>query len=90
MCCALAVEGYPQNRASYHVSGEAEDIPEIEDVRLSELLDQYDAREVLHVSFGAVLSRFYDDVYRVLNTNIEDYWQVLHHHFNRHIQPFKS
>jgi hypothetical protein len=87
---ALAVEGYPQNRASYHVSGEAGNIPTVDDARLSELLDQFDAREVLHVSFGAVLGRFYDDLYRVLNTHIEDYGQVLHHHFNRHIQPFKS
>lgn len=85
---ALAVEGYPQNRASYHVSGEAENIPTLADARLPELLDQFDAREVLHVSFGAVLSHFYDDLYRVLNTYIEDYWQVLHRHFNRHIQPF--
>lgn len=84
----LAVEGYPQNRASYHVSGQVDRIPQVTDDGLPDLLDQFDAREVLHVAFGPVLAQFYEPLYRVLNSNIEDYWQVLHTHFGRHIQPF--
>lgn len=85
---ALACEGYPQNRASYHVSGRVEAIPQVRD--LTTLLDQFDAREVLHVSFGPVLATYYTEIYAVLNAHLELYWETLHAHFNRHIQPFKS
>ncbi len=88
---ALASEGYPQNRASYHVSGDVAKIPrDLPDAKLPELLDHFDAREVLHVSFGPVLAQFYDDIYRDLYANYETYCQVLHTHFRRHILPFKG
>lgn len=83
---ALAIEGYPQNRASYHVSARVDDIPQTND--LPSLLDQFDAREVLHVSFGPVLAAFYQEIYTVLNTNLDTYWEMLHAHFRKHIQPF--
>jgi hypothetical protein len=86
----LAAEGYEQNRASYHVSGRVDQIPQVSDAELPMLLDQFDPREVLHVSFGPVLAQFYDAIYATLNANIETYWETLHHHFNRHIQPFKG
>lgn len=86
----LAIEGYPQNRASYHVSGKVENIPQVSDAELPALLDQFDTREVLHVSFGPALANFYDDIYAVLNANLETYWEILHAHINRHIQPFKG
>jgi hypothetical protein len=88
---ALAVEGYPQNRASYHVSGDVSRIPSnVKDADLSTLLDPFDAREVLHVSFGPVLAAFYNEIYGVLYAHYEDYLKTLHKHFLRHILPFKS
>ncbi len=84
----LAVEGYTVNRASYHVSGEVSNIPQ--EAELSSLLDQFDAREVLHVSFGPVLAQFRDEIYHVLYANYELYLEVLHAHFRRHITPFSE
>ena len=55
---AFARERYDTDKASYHVSAElrkaplAADVPE-ED--LPGLLEQFDAREILHVTFGSVL-----------------------------------
>jgi hypothetical protein len=72
------------------VSGQVERIPNKSNTELAELLDQFDAREVLHVSFGPVLAEFYDRIYGTLNANIEAYWNTLRHHFDRHIQPFKG
>ncbi len=86
----LACAGYDQNRASYHVSGNVDNIPHVADANLPSLLDHFDTREVLHVSFGQVLAQFYDAIYAVLNTHIESYHTVLHRHFKRHIQPFKA
>jgi hypothetical protein len=86
----LAVRGYDQNRASYHVSGQVERIPQKSNAELADLLDQFDAREVVHVSFGPVLAEFYDRIYGTLNANIEAYWNTLRRHFDRHIEPFKG
>lgn len=86
----LATHTYAENRASYHVSAAVERIPDCPPDQLAALLDQFDAREVLHVSFGKVLEKYYDDLYLTLNTTIEDYWSTLHQHFNAHIQPFKA
>lgn len=88
---ALAIAGYPQNRASYIVSGDPARIPaNLSDAELPSLLDQFDAREVLHVSFGPVLARYRDEIYAILYASQETYWSILHAHFNRHIQPFKG
>ncbi|MBZ0307919.1 MAG: tagaturonate epimerase family protein [Anaerolineae bacterium] len=83
---ALAIEGYPQNRASYHVSARVENIPQADTI--TSLPDQFDAREVLHVSFGPVLAAFRQEIYTVLIDNLETYWDILHTHFQKHIQPF--
>ncbi|MEP7289745.1 MAG: tagaturonate epimerase family protein [Chloroflexota bacterium] len=84
----LAIEGYTTNRASYHVSGEVSNIRRTAD--LATLIDQFDAREVLHVSFGPVLAQFRTEIYQVLYANYEDYLEVLHRHFRRHILPFST
>jgi tagaturonate epimerase len=84
----LAIEGYAANRGSYHVSGEASNIPISAD--LATLIDQFDAREVLHVSFGPVLAQYRGEIYQTLYANYEAYLDVLHTHFRRHILPFST
>jgi len=86
----LAVRGYDENRASYLVSAQVSRIPQTGNAELPDLLDHFDAREVLHVSFGPVLAAFYDPIYATLNTNIQTYWEMLKRHFDKHIQPFKG
>ncbi|MDZ4766585.1 MAG: tagaturonate epimerase family protein [Chloroflexota bacterium] len=83
---ALAIEGYPQNRASYHVSGDPARIPV--DASPAALLDQFDAREVLHVAFGAVLAQFRAPLLAAIDAHHAAYSDALHAHFRRHIQPF--
>ena len=54
---AFARERYETDRASYHVSAELERAPLPEGVAdWPSLLDQFDAREILHVTFGSVLT----------------------------------
>ncbi len=57
---AFARERYDTDKASYHVSAELGRAPEAADVReadLPALLEQFDAREILHVTFGSVLKQ---------------------------------
>jgi hypothetical protein len=95
----FARERFDTDKASYHVSAEVARTPAPEDLvdaELPRLLDQFDAREVLHHTYGSVLTernpdgayRFYDRVMNLLRANPEAYAQNLEKHFARHLQSF--
>lgn len=97
----FARERYDTDRASYHVSAEVRRAPPPEDVsdaELVELLRQFDAREILHVTFGSVLTarseqggwRFYDRLMALLRAHPEAYARNLEAHFLRHLRPFAA
>ncbi len=92
-------ERYETDKASYHVSAQlaAAPVPEnVTDAGLPALLDQFDAREILHVTFGSVLRtqnadgslRFYDRLMGLLRGHPEAYAANLERHFVRHLEPF--
>jgi hypothetical protein len=95
----FARERYNEDRASYHVSAELSKAPapeSLDNASLPQLLNQFDAREILHVTFGSVLTartengawRFYDHFMTLLRTHAEAYADNLQAHFLRHIQSF--
>lgn len=86
---------YPADRATYHVSALLERVPlasEVPDHALPALLDQFDVRQVLHVTFGSVLTatvspgrlRFRDRLQTVLQEHEETYYRLLEARFDRH------
>ncbi len=90
---------YEVDKASYHVSAQLSKAPEpssLTDAELPTLLEQFDAREILHVTFGSVLTTktatgnwlFYDRFMEVLRTHPEAYAADLEAHFLRHLRPF--
>jgi hypothetical protein len=86
---AFAVDRYPADKASYHVSADLAKVPaDVSDTDLPGLLDQFDARQVLHVTFGSVLERFRAPLYATLEAHEDTYHDVLKAHFDRHIRPF--
>lgn len=88
---ALARERYPIDRASYHISGELENVPaNPSDEELPALFEQFDARQVLHVTFGSLLDRYREPIFAVLRSHEGDYEAVLETHFDRHIMPFQG
>ncbi len=88
---ALARERYPIDRASYHISGELERVPlNPTDAELPTLFEQFDARQVLHVTFGSLLDRYREPIFTVLHNHERDYKAVLESHFDRHITPFQG
>jgi hypothetical protein len=87
----LAIGRYPQDRVTYHVSAELARVPRpdaLTDVQLPSLLDQFDAREVLHVTFGSVMDRFGEKLLAMLDRHEEVHWAMLESHFERHLSPF--
>jgi tagaturonate epimerase len=98
-------ERYETDKASYHVSAEVakvgtglcmekDGLPI--DNELPLLLDDFHAREILHVTFGSVLTekttagqpRFYDRFISLLRNNPDVYAANLERHFIRHLAPF--
>jgi hypothetical protein len=82
---------YETDRATYHVSAEVEKVPaakDLDDTTLPDLLEQFDARQVLHVTFGSVLDRFGNRLHSVLSSLEEPYFDNLERHFERHLTPF--
>jgi hypothetical protein len=95
----FARERYDQDRASYHVSAIVASAPEparVSDAELPELLEDFHAREILHVTFGSVLTASHADGTRVfadglrsmLQAHPEVYEECLERHFVRHLRPF--
>jgi tagaturonate epimerase len=93
----FARDHFETDRLSYHTSAQINRAPS--PVGISDwpsLLDQFDAREILHVTFGSVLTdknddgllRFYDDIMSLLRANREAYFENLEQHFKRHLAPF--
>ena len=89
----FARERYPQDRASYHVSADPSRLPDWmawPDERLPALLEDFHARQVLHVTFGSVLARFRTELLAALHAHEEAYHAALERHFRRHLEPFVS
>jgi hypothetical protein len=89
----FALERYPIDRASYHVSAETGRVPDgsrITDGDLASLLDDFHAREVLHVTFGSVVNdpRFRVPLFGALRRHEEQYTRTVEAHFDRHLRLF--
>jgi hypothetical protein len=87
----LALERYEEDRATYHVSASAAKVPrpeDLEDGQLAGVLDTFDGREVLHVTFGSVVDAYGERLLRHLDNNEEAHYAALVVHFERHLAPF--
>ena len=86
----MAVDGYATNRQSYHLDGRIECIPDVDEGALPDLLDDHHARQVVHVAFGAVLEKYYDEVYAVLTEHADAHREGIRRHFEKHLAPFRA
>jgi hypothetical protein len=95
----FAREHFNHDKLSYHISAQLEKAPKPDEFNdWPSLLDQFDAREILHVTFGSVLTErkpngtllFYDRIMATLESNRDEYFTDLEKHFIRHLQPFSK
>jgi hypothetical protein len=97
----FARANYEKEKKTYHVSADLNKVKpasEYSENELADLLNQDDARQVFHVTFGLVLT-IKDDagnyIYRerinkCLKENEELHYKYLVKHFRRHLDPFKK
>jgi hypothetical protein len=84
---------YEEDRASYHVSAQTDRTSgAVGDEELPALLETFDAREILHVTFGSVLKEasLHDRLLGLLREHPEHYAAGLERHFLRHLEPFAN
>ena len=87
---------YDIDKATYHVSANPDHVPpadKLKDKQLAPLLEDFDVRQVLHCTFGSVLTadngqRFRPRVYAALQDKEEIYYDVLEKHLGKHVKPF--
>jgi hypothetical protein len=87
----LALERFDTDRASYLIGARAERVPRPEalaDAALPALLDDDDARQVLHVTFGSALDAFGARLKALLVAHRGAHVEGHAHHFDRHLAPF--
>jgi hypothetical protein len=84
---------YENDRKTYHVSAILDKVPSaaaLSDEQLPDLLNQFDARQVLHVTFGSVLDTFGPQLRQDLYAHRTDYYAYIKKHFDKHIAPFSQ
>ncbi|HUV13048.1 MAG TPA: tagaturonate epimerase family protein [Acidobacteriota bacterium] len=91
---------YEEARASYHVVADLARVPAGSSLTDDECIELFesndDARQVLHVNFGGVLTDktengnylFRDRIHTVLKEHEEVHFDCLERHFKRHFAPF--
>ena len=80
---SLGCERYEMDRLTYHVSAKLEMLPKGDD--LPSLLNDFHAREVLHVTFGSALARFGEEIKSSLVNHSDSYRSALERHFKKHL-----
>ena len=85
----FCITRYADDRESYHVSAEIDRlpvVPQLTDVDLPAVVNDFHAREVLHVTYGSVLNNppLCKGLYDVLHRYEDAYGENLERHFDRH------
>lgn len=87
----LARERYAIDRATYHVSADVDRVPaetQVSDADLPHWLNDFDARQVFHVTFGSALAQYGDEIQATLRDHETEYADTLQKHFAKHLAPF--
>jgi hypothetical protein len=84
----LGRECYEMDKRTYHVSAELDKLPNTQD--LPSLLNDFHAREVLHVTFGSAIGKFGVELRSALIKHETAYYEGLRTHFEKHLNLLKD
>jgi hypothetical protein len=91
-----ALEAFEEARKYYHVTTDLKKIPGVDklaDSDLPELFNQNDSRQLIHITYGLILSKknangsfvFKDRLYKFWTDHAEEYAQALDRHIGKHL-----
>ena len=81
---SLGCERYEIDKRTYHVSAQLDRLPSTDD--LPSLLDNFHAREMLHVTFGSALAQFGTELKEALKKYETAYVEDVQEHFEKHLR----
>jgi len=92
----FALERFEKDKASYHVSTDLSRIPDLDslaDEDLEALFDKPDSRQLIHITYGSVLSTkdrygkflFRERIYRTLFKNEDEHYKEVSTHIRKHL-----
>ena len=87
----LGHERFAKDRKTYFLDCQPQKVPassQLTDADLPGLLDDFDARQLLHVTFGSALDEYGAELKTDLTNDEAAYEAVLVAHFGRHLRPF--
>ena len=84
----LGRDRYETDKKTYHVSAELSKLPTNTD-DLPSLLEDFHAREVLHVTFGSALAQYGVELRAALVKHDDAYYDALKAHFDKHLSLLK-
>jgi hypothetical protein len=93
----FALKNLAEAKKYYHITADMNRVPNIDtlsDAQLSDLMNQNDARQLIHITYGLILmdkdaagnSMFRDRIYACLYQNEDLYYQMLQNHIGKHIK----
>jgi len=93
----FALERFEEDRKSYHVTTNIANIPDVDtlsDNDLAALLDAVDSRQLMHITYGSILSTldekgallFKTELFKVLEKEEEVHYSFLKKHMVRHME----
>lgn len=88
---AFSRSRFETDRKTYFLDAQLARVPSsdnLDDAQLPDLLEQFDARQVLHVTFGSVLDEFRDQFHTFIANHEAQYAAALQAHFERHLSSF--
>ncbi|MBN2117939.1 MAG: hypothetical protein JW730_15285 [Anaerolineales bacterium] len=85
---SLGRERYETDKRTYHVSAKLDALPKTDD--LPSLLNDFHAREVLHVTFGSALAEWGAQLRAALAKHEAAYYDGLKTHFDKHLNLLKE
>ena len=93
----FALRSFEKDRSSYHVTTDISRIPNLRtlpDEKLEILLDKDDSRQLLHLTYGSILSKrdekgnflYRDEIYRDLFQYEEEHYGTVSSHIDKHLR----
>ena len=84
---ACALSSLADAKKYYHITENTANIPaDISDNDLPSLLDQNDARQVLHITYGYILDKYREALFADLYMHENEYYAGLQKHIAKHLQ----
>ena len=83
-------ERFAQDRASYFLDADPTKVApadSLQPAQLEALLEDFDARQMLHVTFGSVLEHFHEEIFAWQGRHQAAYDKALQRHFCKHLEP---